>query len=110
MKYIEKYLSEDSRIIEIGAGTGRYSIALAEMGYDVTAIELVSHNIEIMKSKVKAHHNIKIYEGKYDEVYRMAKGYIDQGKIGSHVWVMEDGTDKGEYEFILDYCLAAGAK
>ena len=53
---------------------------------------------------------IKIYEGKYDEVYRMAKGYIDQGKIGSQVWVMEDGTDKGEYEFILDYCLAAGAK
>lgn len=53
---------------------------------------------------------IKIYEGKYEEVYRMAKGYIDQGKIGSQVWVMEDGTDKGEYEFILDYCLAAGAK
>lgn len=63
MKYIQKYISEDSRIIEIGAGTGRYSIALAEMGYDVTAVELVSHNIEIMKSKVKAHHNIKIYEG-----------------------------------------------
>ena len=53
---------------------------------------------------------IKIYEGKYDEVYRMAKGYIDQGEIGSHVWVMEDGTNKGEYEFILDYCLAVGAK
>ena len=53
---------------------------------------------------------IKIYEGNYDEVYRMAKGYIDQGKIGSHVWVMEDGTNKGEYEFILDYCWAAGAK
>ena len=63
MKYIEKYLSPDSKIIEIGAGTGRYSIALAEMGYDVTAVELVPHNIEIMKKKVKTHHNIKIYEG-----------------------------------------------
>lgn len=63
MKYIEKYLSQGAKIIEIGAGTGRYSIALAEKGYDVTAVELVPHNIEVMKKKVKAHHNIKIYEG-----------------------------------------------
>lgn len=63
MKYIEKYLTADSKIIEIGAGTGRYSLALAEKGYDVTAVELVPHNIEIMKKKVKSHHNIKIYEG-----------------------------------------------
>lgn len=63
MKYIEKHLFEGARIIEIGAGTGRYSLALAEMGYDVTAVELVPHNIEIMKKKVKPNHNIKIYEG-----------------------------------------------
>lgn len=63
MRYIEKYLSPGAKIIEIGAGTGRYSIALAEMGYDVTAVELAPHNIKIMKKKVKPQHNIKIYEG-----------------------------------------------
>lgn len=63
MKYIKKYLKPNSKIIEIGAGTGRYSIALADMGYDVTAVELVPHNINIMKKKVKPKHNIKIYEG-----------------------------------------------
>lgn len=63
MRFIEKYLSPDSKIIEIGAGTGRYSVTLAEMGYDVTAVELVPNNIEIMKKKVKPHHNIKIHEG-----------------------------------------------
>ena len=61
MRYIKKYLTPNSRIIEIGAGTGRYSIALADMGYDVTAVELVPHNIEIMKKKVKPENNIKIY-------------------------------------------------
>ena len=40
MKYIEKYLQPNSKIIEIGAGTGRYSIAFAEKGYDVTAVNL----------------------------------------------------------------------
>lgn len=63
MRYIEKYLTPESKILEIGAGTGRYSIALAEMGYDVTAVELVAHNIEIMRKKVKSEYNIKIYEG-----------------------------------------------
>lgn len=63
MKYIEKYLTPNSKIIEIGAGTGRYSLTLAEKGYDVTAVELVPHNIDIMKKKVKSFHKIKIYEG-----------------------------------------------
>ncbi len=63
MRYIEKYLTPGAKIIEIGAGTGRYSLALAEMGYDVTAVELVPHNIEIMQKKVKPHHKIRIHEG-----------------------------------------------
>lgn len=63
MRYIEKYLTSESRILEIGAGTGRYSLALADKGYAVDAVELVPHNIKIMKGKVKPSHNIHIYEG-----------------------------------------------
>ena len=39
------------RILDIGAGTGRYSVALAEEGYDVTAVELVKNNLGILKQK-----------------------------------------------------------
>lgn len=63
MHYIEKYLPPNAKILEIGAGTGRYSIALADRGYDVTAVELIQHNIDVMKSKVKPNHNIKIHKG-----------------------------------------------
>ena len=63
MKFIKKHLKPGSKLIEIGAGTGRYSLALAEMGYDVTSVELVEHNIEIMKKKVRDHHNINIFQG-----------------------------------------------
>ncbi|MBQ9551134.1 MAG: class I SAM-dependent methyltransferase [Clostridia bacterium] len=63
MEYIEKYLFEGAKILEIGAGTGRYSIALAEMGYDVTAVELLPHHINIMKKKVRAEHRVTIIEG-----------------------------------------------
>ena len=56
MKYIHEYiptgiLKEDVKILDIGAGTGRYSVALANEGYDVTAVELVKYNLGILKSK-----------------------------------------------------------
>lgn len=61
MHYIHKYLShiekerqctkKDIRILDLGAGTGRYSIPLAEEGYDVTAVELVKHNLSRLKQK-----------------------------------------------------------
>ncbi|MCF0229361.1 MAG: methyltransferase domain-containing protein [Parasporobacterium sp.] len=51
MKYIHDYLKPGDRILDIGAGTGRYSIPLHNEGYDVTALELVQHNLGIMKQK-----------------------------------------------------------
>ena len=42
---------QDIKILDIGAGTGRYSVALAEEGYDVTAVELLKYNLGILKKK-----------------------------------------------------------
>ena len=53
MRYIEKFLKPGAKILEIGAATGRYSIELAKMGYDVTAVDLLPHHIEIMEQKSK---------------------------------------------------------
>ena len=38
-------------IIDIGAGTGRYSVLLAEKGHNVTAVELVKKNLSQIKMK-----------------------------------------------------------
>ena len=43
--------NSEIKILDIGAGTGRYSVALAEEGYDVTAVELVKYNLGILKQK-----------------------------------------------------------
>ena len=51
---------ENIKIMDIGAGTGRYSVALAEEGFDVTAVELVKHNLGILKSK---NSSVKAYQG-----------------------------------------------
>lgn len=63
MHYINKYAKEDAKILEIGAGTGRYSIALAKAGYDITAVELVEHNLEVLKENSVGMPNIQAYQG-----------------------------------------------
>lgn len=62
------------RIIDIGAGTGRYSVALAEEGYDVTAVELVKYNLGILKQKGA---NVKAYQGNALKLKRFADDSFD---------------------------------
>lgn len=53
MRYIQKFVKLGAKILEIGAATGRYSIALAKMGYNVTAVDLTPKYVEIMKRKTR---------------------------------------------------------
>ena len=62
-KYIEKYLKKGDRILEIGAGTGRYSINYAKKGYRVDAIELLEKNLEVLKSQITDNMNINAIKG-----------------------------------------------
>ena len=51
-KYIEQYLKSGDKILEIGAGTGRYTIYYAKKGFDVNAVELIESNLYKLKSKI----------------------------------------------------------
>ena len=64
-KYIHDCIREISarKILEIGAGTGRYSIALAKEGFDVTAVELIKHNIDLLKQKLDGTEKLKVLQG-----------------------------------------------
>ena len=63
MNYIHRYAKTGAKILEIGAGTGRYSIALAKEGYNVTAVELVETNLEVLKNNSVGIENIISYQG-----------------------------------------------
>ena len=63
IRYIEKYLEPGMRILEIGAGTGRYAHYFARNGYAVDAVELLEHNIEVFKANTKANERITVQQG-----------------------------------------------
>lgn len=65
MKYIQECLSgmAEPTILEVGAGTGRYSVTLAKQGYPVTAVELVPHNLALLKAKLDGSEPITAMQG-----------------------------------------------
>lgn len=63
MRYIGKYIKPGDRVLEVGAGTGRYSHALARQGYAVDAVELIGHNIDVFQNNTQPGETISITQG-----------------------------------------------
>ena len=62
MEHIQRIINGRSnlKILDVGAGTGRYSVELCHLGHEVTAVELVKRNLEVIRSK---HEKIKTWQG-----------------------------------------------
>lgn len=63
MHYICRYLQPGARVLEIGAGTGRYSHGLARKGFRVDAVELVEHNIEVFRRNTLPGEAVTVTQG-----------------------------------------------
>lgn len=77
MRYVEKYLKPGMKVLEIGAATGRYSHTLAQKGYEVDAVELVQHNIDIFREKTQPGEKITIRQGNAKDLYMFADETYD---------------------------------
>lgn len=116
MKYIHEYLDDkkEKKVLDIGAGTGRYSVSLANEGYDVTAIELVNYNLGILKSKKSS---VKAFQGNALNLSRFDENSFDITLVFGpmyHIFKFDDKvqvlneakrvTKKGGY-ILVAYCM-----
>lgn len=77
MRYVERYLQPGMRILEVGAGTGRYSHALARAGYRVDAVELLEHNINIFRQNMLPDEPVTVTQGNAMDLSAFASDTYD---------------------------------
>ena len=79
MRYIKECLEgfSNPEILEVGAGTGRYSVTLAKQGFQVTAVELIEHNLEILRAKLDGTEPITTMQGNALDLSRFPENSFD---------------------------------
>lgn len=120
MKYIHKFLKAGMRILEVGAGTGRYSLTLAHEGYEVDAVELLQHNLDLLKSKIKDTDLLTARQGNALDLSTYEDNSFDLTLLLGpmyHLYTLEDKrtalreairvTKPGGYLFV-SYCMNEG--
>ena len=77
VRQIEKYLKPNMKILDLGAGTGEYSLYFANKGYEVTSIELVEKHVDIIREKKKSNMNLDIFQGNALDLSRFPDSSFD---------------------------------
>ena len=77
--YIEKYLKDGDKILDIGAGAGagEYGLYFARKGYEVSALELADANIAAFKKKLIPEDKIDLVQGNALDLSRYADKSFD---------------------------------
>ena len=96
MKYIHAFAEESGakNIIEIGAGTGRYSVPLAKEGFNVTAVELIEHNLEVLRSKLDGSEPVTALQGNALDLSQFADGSFDMTLLLGPMYHLFTSKDK----------------
>lgn len=76
-RYLGRYLKPGDHILDLGAGTGAYSLWLARQGYEVTAVELADRNLEEFRRKLRPDDRITLRQGNAVDLSRYGNDSFD---------------------------------
>ncbi|MBE6767543.1 MAG: methyltransferase domain-containing protein [Ruminococcaceae bacterium] len=92
--YIEKYLKEGDKILDIGAGAGEYSLYFARNGYAVSALELADANIAAFRKKITPEDKIDLVQGNALDLSRYADKSFDIVLLFGPLYHLKNDVDK----------------
>jgi|GEM_PF-750256 len=119
--YIEKYLAPGMRILEIGAGTGRYAHYFARKGYHVDAVELLQSNIDRFSGETAPGEDVRVTQGNAVDLSEYPSDRYDITLLLGpmyHLFTQEDQLSalseairvtKGGGVLFVAYCMADAA-
>ena len=77
VRYIERYLTPGSKILDIGAGAGEYSLYFSRRGYAVSALELADRNLEAFRRKLTPGDTVDLAQGNALDLSRYENDSFD---------------------------------
>lgn len=91
---IDKLINANSKVLDIGAGTGVYTIHLAPKVKEVTAFEPSSSNFKTLEAKAKDFPNIRAYNKSSFDLKDLEDNYFDLVLIFGPMYHLSDETDR----------------
>lgn len=93
---LEMYIKPNSRMLDIGAGTGRYTFYYALKGVSVFAMDLVEKHVEILNNKLSKFKNIeiKVAQGNALDLSRFEEGEFDSVLCMGPLYHLEDQKEQ----------------
>ncbi len=93
-EYIDKYLKTGDHILEVGCGTGRYSLYYTRKGYEVDAVELVKENLDIMAKNTLPTDKVRAIQGNALDLSAYADETFDMTLVLGPMYHLFEKTDK----------------
>lgn len=91
---IDKLINANSKVLDIGAGTGVYTIHLATKVKEVTAFEPSSSNFKTLEIKAKEFSNIKAYNKSSFDLEDLEDNYFDMVLIFGPMYHLSNEKDR----------------
>ncbi len=93
MKYIHDFIvpGQKIRILDLGAGTGAYSVPLSREGHSVTAVELVGRNLAALEAQ---HENVNCWPGDARDLHFLDDDSFDMTLLFGPLYHLHGDADR----------------